>query len=232
MLPSVLLACLAIWFLPQSPSPTPPRLDYDVCKSRVQPIFLAKRPGNARCYSCHISGANAYLQKLSPGATGWDDEQSLRNFAAVMRYVVPGAPEKSKLLLHPLDQRAGGDDFHGGGQHWTSRDSPEMQTLAAWVRGETPRDTGNGTTAAASSRSPRAAAAPAARRGVRIVQTNSAGDGVDLIDPATNTVVARIEGIEVNHGAAAAPDGSRLYITNESQSSLDIVDARTLKVVN
>jgi len=55
---------------------------------------------------------------------------------------------------------------------------------------------------------------------------------VDLIDPATNTVVAEIAGIEVNHGAAAAPDGSRLYITDEAQSSLDVVDARTLKVVN
>src|SRR5205823_3631022 len=65
---------------------------------------------------------------------------------------------------------------------------------------------------------------------VRIVQTNSAGDSVSLIDPATNTVVAEIKDIEVNHGAAAAPDGSRLYITNEAESALDIVDVRTLKV--
>jgi len=66
---------------------------------------------------------------------------------------------------------------------------------------------------------------------VRIVQTNAAGDSVMLIDPATNTVVGQIEGIEVNHGAAAAPDGSRLYITNEAESTLDVADARTLKVV-
>jgi YVTN family beta-propeller protein len=65
---------------------------------------------------------------------------------------------------------------------------------------------------------------------VRIVQTNSAGDSVSLIDPATNKVVGEIKDIEVNHGAAAAPDGSHLYISNEAESSLDVVDAKTLKV--
>ena len=66
---------------------------------------------------------------------------------------------------------------------------------------------------------------------VRIVQTNSAGDSVMLIDPATNKVVGEIKDIEANHGAAAAPDGSRLYVTNEAESTLDVVDAKTLKVV-
>jgi YVTN family beta-propeller protein len=66
---------------------------------------------------------------------------------------------------------------------------------------------------------------------VRIVQTNAAGDSVMLIDPATNTVVGEIGGIEVNHGAAAAPDGSRLYITNEAESTVDVADLKTLKVI-
>jgi len=65
---------------------------------------------------------------------------------------------------------------------------------------------------------------------VRIVQTNAAGDSVMLIDPATNKVVAEIGGIEVNHGAAVAPDGSRLYITNEAESTLDVADLKTMKV--
>ena len=67
---------------------------------------------------------------------------------------------------------------------------------------------------------------------VRIVQTNSAGDNVHLIDPATNKIVGVIEGIEVNHGAAGAPDGSRLYISNEADNTLDYVDAKTLKVTH
>jgi YVTN family beta-propeller protein len=66
---------------------------------------------------------------------------------------------------------------------------------------------------------------------VRIVQTNAAGDSVMLIDPATNKVVGEIGGIEVNHGAAAAPDGSRLYVTNEAESTVDVADLKTMKVI-
>jgi YVTN family beta-propeller protein len=73
-------------------------------------------------------------------------------------------------------------------------------------------------------------ALPLAAGSVRILQTNSAGDNVSVIDPVTNKVVGEIRGIEVNHGAAAAPDGSRYYISNEGNSSLDIVDAKTLNV--
>jgi YVTN family beta-propeller protein len=66
---------------------------------------------------------------------------------------------------------------------------------------------------------------------VRIIQTNSAGEDVHIIDPATNKVVGVIHGIEVNHGVAVAPDGSRYYISNESQSTLDVVDTKSLKVI-
>lgn len=65
---------------------------------------------------------------------------------------------------------------------------------------------------------------------VRIIQTNSAGDSVDVIDPLTNKVVGEIPGIEVNHGVAVAPDGSRIYISDEAQSTLDVADGKTLKV--
>jgi len=74
-------------------------------------------------------------------------------------------------------------------------------------------------------------ALPLAASSVRILQTNSAGDDVSVIDPATNKVVGVIKGIEVNHGAAAAPDGSHFYISNEAESTLDVVDAKTLKVI-
>ena len=70
----------------------------------------------------------------------------------------------------------------------------------------------------------------AQQKKVRIIQTNSAGDNVHVIDPLTNKVVGVIEGIEVNHGAGVAPDGSRIYISNEAESTLDVVDAKTLKV--
>ena len=75
------------------------------------------------------------------------------------------------------------------------------------------------------------AAATKSARVARIIQTNSAGDNVHIIDPVTNKVVGVIEGIEVNHGVAVAPDGTRIYISDEAQSTLDVVDSKTLKVI-
>jgi YVTN family beta-propeller protein len=66
---------------------------------------------------------------------------------------------------------------------------------------------------------------------VRIVQTNSAGDNIHLIDPATNKVVGEITGIEVNHGAAMTPDGSRFFFSDEAEHTLDAVNGKTLAVV-
>ena len=56
-----------------------------------------------------------------------------------MRRVVAAGNAKSKLLMHPLAEKAGGDFFHNGGKHWTSQNDPEWQTLKAWVMGETKR---------------------------------------------------------------------------------------------
>ena len=78
-------------------SPAAPTLDYEVFKARIQPIFLTRRPGHARCYACHALGAgegNApaamRLQLLSPGSTSWNQQQSRKNFDAVRQKVVPG----------------------------------------------------------------------------------------------------------------------------------------------
>ena len=113
-----------------------PTLDYSFFKERVQPIFLKKRPGHARCVTCHEHGSPP-LPPLEPGADNWSEDQSRKNFAIWKLFVVPGNPLKSTLLLHPLAEAAGGDRFHAGGKHWTSQNDPEWQILAAWVRGET-----------------------------------------------------------------------------------------------
>ncbi len=73
--------------------------------------------------------------------------------------------------------------------------------------------------------------AAAAAQTVRIIQTNSAGDNVHVIDPLTNAVIGEIQGIERAHGAAPSPDGKKLYVANESDDTVDIVDMETLKVV-
>jgi len=65
---------------------------------------------------------------------------------------------------------------------------------------------------------------------LRIIQTNSAGDNIHIIDPATNKVVGEIKGIEASHGIAASRDGARIYVSEEAQKTLDVVDGKTLEV--
>jgi YVTN family beta-propeller protein len=65
---------------------------------------------------------------------------------------------------------------------------------------------------------------------VRILQTNSRGDNIHLIDPATLAIVGEIKGVPINHGAAAAPDGSRFYFSSEAEQTLTVVDGKTLQV--
>jgi YVTN family beta-propeller protein len=66
---------------------------------------------------------------------------------------------------------------------------------------------------------------------VRVYVTNSAGDSIDVIDPATNKVVQQIKGIEGAHGIAFSPDGSRVYVSNEVDSTLDVFDRKTGRLV-
>jgi YVTN family beta-propeller protein len=73
------------------------------------------------------------------------------------------------------------------------------------------------------------AALPLAAGSVRIWQTNSAGDSIDVIDPATNKVVLKVNDIEVPHGVAFSPDGKRAYISCESERTLIAVDTKTGK---
>jgi hypothetical protein len=115
---------------------TAPKLDYEFFKSRVEPVFLTKRPDHARCYVCHVESNNAFrLERLSPGARAWTEEQSRRNFEAVSILVNPGDPDTSRLLLHPLAPEGGGDVFHSGGRQFASKRDPAWRTLAAWVNG-------------------------------------------------------------------------------------------------
>jgi YVTN family beta-propeller protein len=212
-----MLELLLAALLGQQPAAAPaaPALDYDFYKARVEPLFLEKREGSARCVTCHGGSATLRLQRLAEGATGWTEAQSRQNLEAARAMVVPGSPGASRLLRHPLARAAGGDVFHGGGQHWLTKSDPDWKVLEAWVNGAT-----------MASHTP--AAGP---RVARIIQTNAAGDNIHVIDPATNAVVGIINDIEVPHGVTAAPDGTRLYFTNESRHTVDAVDASTFAVI-
>jgi YVTN family beta-propeller protein len=199
-------------------SNSPPKggLDFEFFTTTVQPIFLKERPGHARCYGCHTAPNRVFhLAALSPGKDDWTEEQSRQNFQSASQLVVPGKPQSSRLLMHPLAPEAGGDAFHSGGRQFASQEDPDWAALAQWVR-----SAGVGGSTASSS--------PAA---ARIYITNSAGNTVDVIDSSTNQVVQVIRGIELPHGVVFSPDAKRVYISNESESIVDVVDRESAKIL-
>jgi hypothetical protein len=129
----VLMLAAAVTMRAQEPAAT--ALDYDYFKAKVEPIFLKKRPGHARCISCHGSGTPLRLQPLDPGASTWTEEESRKNFDVIRRVAQPGNA-KSRLLLHALEEQAGGDFYHSGGKHFASQNDPEWQILKAFVMGQ------------------------------------------------------------------------------------------------
>ena len=132
-----LAAAAALAFIPCPAAPAAePELDYAFFKARVEPIFLKKRPEHVRCYVCHSEGSNAFrLEKLPEGKTFWSEEQSRRQFESVSRLVVPGAPDKSLILLRPLAPEQGGYAYHSGGRQFKTRDDRDWKTIAAWING-------------------------------------------------------------------------------------------------
>ncbi len=118
------------------PGSSTPTLDYEYFKTQVEPIFLKKRPGHARCVSCHAANnAPLKLVPLSGGESMWNEEESRKNFELVKRVTTAGDLE-SPLLTHPLAESAGGDFFHNGGKHFNSQSDPEWLILKAFVMGE------------------------------------------------------------------------------------------------
>src|SRR2546423_9105804 len=97
-------------------------LDYTEFKDKIQPLLAEKRPGHARCIVCHSTGTAFRLQALPRGQAAWNDEQSHKNFEMVTKFVLPGVPSKSRLLVMPLAHEAGGAEFHPGGQQPESQD--------------------------------------------------------------------------------------------------------------
>jgi YVTN family beta-propeller protein len=75
-------------------------------------------------------------------------------------------------------------------------------------------------------------ALPLAAASIRVFQTNSAGDTVDIIDPTTNKIVMQVKDIEAAHGVAFSPDGSRTYITCEADNTLWAIDTKSGKVLS
>jgi hypothetical protein len=109
-------------------------LDFETFKSRIEPIFLERREGHVRCYTCHSENNSAFhLERLPEGTSFWTDEQSRKNFQSVSGLVAPNDPAGSRLLNHPLAPEAGGDLFHSGGRQFENKNDPAWKLLAQWA---------------------------------------------------------------------------------------------------
>jgi YVTN family beta-propeller protein len=117
------------------PAPVRDVLDFEYFREHVQPIFMRKREGAARCVVCHSIRTAFRLQPLPPRGDEWTEEESRLNFESARRMVVPGEPLRSRLLTLPLAEDAGGNSFHPGGKHWTDQNDPEWRILFTWVTG-------------------------------------------------------------------------------------------------
>lgn len=111
-------------------------LDFETYRTKVEPIFLKKRPTHARCVVCHEGTRTALrLQALPEGQKTWTLEQSRLNFESVSKLVNSKDVMSSTLLMHPLAQAAGGHEFHSGGRQFATQSDPDWKILADWARG-------------------------------------------------------------------------------------------------
>lgn len=124
----------------------PIALDEPFYRCKVQPI-LVKSCGALLCHGdatrfYRIFGRNRLRYGLPEEKRGDPlmDEETAFNYQSALAYVDAEEPEKSLLLLKPLDQAAGGY-YHGGalefdqGDVYLSKEEPEFQVLIEWVNG-------------------------------------------------------------------------------------------------
>ena len=110
-------------------------LDFEFFRACVQPVFANPRDGHIRCSNCHAAGLIGFAPVPQDGKA-WSDQEARRAFSTITRLVIPGNPEQSRFLLKPLHPDGGGSYTHNGPRRWQTREDPEWQMLAQWVRGE------------------------------------------------------------------------------------------------
>jgi len=112
-----------------------PTVDFTFFRSCVQQVFANPREGQIKCSQCHNGGLAGFAPPPKDGKQ-WNDEEAKRAYTSLSRLIIPGNPEQSRFLLKPLHPDGGGSYAHNGVRRWQTRNDPEWQMLAGWVRGE------------------------------------------------------------------------------------------------
>jgi hypothetical protein len=115
--------------------PAEPELDFEFYRTCVQEMIRSPKYGQLSCSVCHAGGAIGFAPRPANG-TSWTEQEARRGFEIAKSLIVPGNPIQSRWMLKPLHLDGGGSYTHNGPRRWESRDDPEWQLLAAWVRGE------------------------------------------------------------------------------------------------
>lgn len=107
-------------------------LDYRFYKARIAPIL------RAQCAECHADPRKRrkmgkFFLRPAPGRR-MRERFHERNFETVLRFVEPGDPSASLLLLKSIDVRGGGVTHEGGAILGTN--TPEYGALIDWINGQ------------------------------------------------------------------------------------------------
>jgi virginiamycin B lyase len=181
---------------------------------------LVITPDDLVWYTDHARG---YLGRFDPKArtfSEWPSPGGANSHPSAMAKVGPmlwyleAAPKPELVRFDPRTERF---------QRWALPISEEIDHLYAHTDGSL------WLALSASNRIMKIA--PLSAASSRIYVLNNQGTTVDVIDPATNKVVQKIEGIPDAHGATFSPDGSRAYITSESENELYEVDTKAGRVL-
>jgi hypothetical protein len=117
------------------PPPQPP-VDFEFFRACVQNVFATPREGHIKCSNCHNAGQMGFAPVPGDGRDRWNEDEARQGFRVISRLIVAGNPVQSRFLLKPLHPDGGGSYAHNGPRRWQTRDDPEWQMLAGWVRGE------------------------------------------------------------------------------------------------
>ena len=210
----ILAAIPIIFALQAQPAALPQlHLDFEFFKTRVQPIFTTKREGHARCISCHAlrhdNAAGAALTgecHLDRGAI----TQELRNGAVESRFQASRMQAVCYCIL----------------SRW--KRAVILRTMAAAIG--LPRTIRNGRLSQHGC---------VEKKGTPPQRLREKSESFKRTPPeitSTSSILRRTRSSErlraskSGHGAAVA--GNRIYVSNEADSTLDVVDAKTLLVTN
>lgn len=121
-----------------APQPAPRQEDVDSFRKTIEPIFMRDRggttPGMAACVMCHTWQTSLRFDLETPETdAGWTPAQSRKNFEMITALVNTRNPENSRLLVKPLEPKAGGPG-HTGGSYWPSRTDAEYLTVLNWIK--------------------------------------------------------------------------------------------------